>query len=159
MRTGPDRKLRDQAYREANRDKINSRQKLYDAANKEKRSAWSKKHYLSHKEAYRARYRAWTGRRLELYYGISLAEYNQIFSDQGQVCAICQKAEWNGKAPYVDHDHATGKVRGILCRKCNSAIGFVEDDPAIAASMTKYLRKHESVREILELAQSIVKEG
>ena len=79
-------------------------------------------------------------------YGISLAEYNDILEQQGGVCAICSKPERmrhgkSGKlAPLaVDHCHATGKVRGLLCFSCNVALGKFGDDKNILKKALDYL--------------------
>lgn len=61
-------------------------------------------------------------------YGITVDEYNRLFTEQGGVCCICGSAEAGN--PYgvlcVEHDHATGKVRGLVCQPCNFAIGWYE---------------------------------
>lgn len=59
-------------------------------------------------------------------YGISSEEFESRFDSQSRKCAVCFKSEFEGAA--VDHDHETGKIRGILCRPCNSAIGMLGDD-------------------------------
>ena len=68
-------------------------------------------------------------------YGISLEVYEEIFASQKGFCGICgqelinnKQKGWGGKRePCVDHDHKTGKVRGILCRGCNLALSMIED--------------------------------
>ena len=63
-------------------------------------------------------------------YGISLSDYSQMFDKQGGCCAICGVKE--DKAPrsnlFVDHDHSTGLVRGLLCHHCNSGLGHFMDN-------------------------------
>ena len=62
-------------------------------------------------------------------YGISLTDYNIMFQKQIGYCAICGKCQSKLKKPlYVDHNHLTGKVRGLLCGKCNSALGYLDVD-------------------------------
>lgn len=62
-------------------------------------------------------------------YNLTLEEYNQMFEIQCGCCAICCKHQNELKRPLgVDHDHITGKVRGLLCNHCNSGIGFFNDD-------------------------------
>lgn len=58
-------------------------------------------------------------------YGIRLADYNRMLAAQGDVCAICKEPN---KRKYfdVDHDHISGAVRGLLCRTCNTAVGYLE---------------------------------
>jgi len=57
-------------------------------------------------------------------YGITLTQYNEILSLQGGCCAICRKI--TTERLLVDHDHATGQIRGLLCKRCNSMLGFIE---------------------------------
>jgi len=58
---------------------------------------------------------------------ISTKLYNSILGNQLGVCAICCKTNPNGQILSIDHDHKTGKVRGLLCIKCNSAVGILEN--------------------------------
>lgn len=67
------------------------------------------------------------------------AEKFEYLKRQGGKCAICLK-EIDMKA-YVDHDHATGRVRGLLCGLCNSAIGMLKDDPARIRRAADYVEK------------------
>ena len=76
-------------------------------------------------------------------YGLSPAAFEALLHGQGDVCAICRKANWNGKGPNVDHDHITGKVRGLLCPKCNTALGMAEDDLQRLRAMVAYLEEAE----------------
>ncbi len=71
-------------------------------------------------------------------YGMSLLEYQLRLALQNGACAICKKKP-NGPL-CIDHCHLTGKVRGLLCHKCNSALGFYEDDPELAQAGADYLR-------------------
>lgn len=76
---------------------------------------------------------------LQKTYGITEAQYDQMLAEQRGVCAICEKACTTGQRLSVDHDHDTGKVRGLLCRRCNSAIGHMNDDPILLQKAVKYL--------------------
>ena len=58
-------------------------------------------------------------------YGITIAEYDEMFKAQGGVCAICGKPEKSRRIS-VDHDHATGRARGLLCTNCNVTLGKLE---------------------------------
>jgi Recombination endonuclease VII len=74
---------------------------------------------------------------LKTKYGISLQEYYLLWLQQAGACAICRIRP---KGPlFVDHCHVTGQVRGLVCRKCNMAIGFFKDDPQLARAATAYL--------------------
>jgi hypothetical protein len=79
-------------------------------------------------------------------YGISPEEYNQLFEAQGGVCAICHRPCRSGRALAVDHDHHTGKVRGLLCVCCNQAIGAFGDDPEVMSRALRYLRLAEQAQ-------------
>lgn len=79
-------------------------------------------------------------------FGISLEQFNEMLEDQNGVCAICKKAETakdsrTGKTRrlHVDHDHVSGKVRGLLCTRCNFALGYALDDGETLANMIAYL--------------------
>ena len=69
--------------------------------------------------------------------GISLADYDAMRKRQNGACAICKRS---GQALCVDHCHACGKVRGLLCGKCNSVLGFCDDSPAHLLAAAAYLR-------------------
>ncbi len=81
-------------------------------------------------------------------YGITPEQYMELFVEQDGRCAICKadepggkhknspnKSDWNW---LVDHNHTTGAVRGLLCERCNRALGLFGDDPAILAVATVY---------------------
>jgi hypothetical protein len=83
--------------------------------------------------------------KLKAMYGISLETYNQMLEAQHGVCLIC--GEDNNRVNYktgkpenfaVDHDHATGKVRGLLCHRCNIAVGLFEE---FSTHISAYLAK------------------
>jgi hypothetical protein len=74
-------------------------------------------------------------------YGITLDEYKQKLIDQGNACAICQTKTPGGNKEsfFIDHDHETSKVRGLLCRSCNLMIGHAKDDTQLLATAVGYL--------------------
>jgi len=74
-------------------------------------------------------------------YGITEAQYNLMLQAQNYVCAICEKPCSARKRLGVDHCHKTRKVRGLLCVKCNNAVGLFNDDPNIARKAAEYLSK------------------
>ena len=80
-------------------------------------------------------------KRLKLKYGISLEQYDALLAAQNNSCAICgsDKANSTGARFHVDHCHTTGKVRGLLCYKCNSVLGYANDDQRILAKAMLYL--------------------
>lgn len=82
------------------------------------------------------------GRRGQLLrrYKLTVAEYEAMLVAQGGTCAICDKPpRGRAKSLSVDHDHKTGRVRGLLCLTCNSAIGFLRDDANAALRASIYL--------------------
>lgn len=68
-------------------------------------------------------------------YGLSVEEYKRIAARQNWLCAICEER----KPLCVDHDHETNKIRGLLCRTCNSAIGLLGDRGDGVHSALNYL--------------------
>lgn len=75
-------------------------------------------------------------------YGLSYRQYQDLLEKQGGACALCRGA-WKGWAtkegPHVDHCHTTGRVRGLLCGDCNTAIGRFGDDPVLLRAAAAYL--------------------
>lgn len=74
-------------------------------------------------------------------YGLSLSDYDYLASQQMNLCAICLEPEPNGKFLNVDHDHATGEIRGLLCTQCNLALGKFRDNEFVLRAAIMYLRK------------------
>lgn len=73
-------------------------------------------------------------------YGISLEEYEVFLSNQKGVCAICKNPSTEGKGRLdVDHNHSTGRVRGLLCNSCNRGIGFLKDCPSTLRAAADYI--------------------
>lgn len=79
-------------------------------------------------------------------FSITMEEYSALLEVQKGVCAICGECGTTGKAKRlsVDHNHTTHRVRGLLCRKCNSGIGLMNDDPERLRKAIKYLERVES---------------
>lgn len=76
-------------------------------------------------------------------YGLTLDEYAIKLKEQNHCCAICGIDEVDlSKGLVVDHDHATGKVRDLLCNNCNAGIGMLNEDIKVLASAISYLTKH-----------------
>jgi uncharacterized protein YlaI len=80
---------------------------------------------------------------LKHHFGISLEEYNNMFKEQDGRCSICGKHQSRFKTMFsVDHDHVTGKIRGLLCPDCNHGLGNFKDTPRILQKAIEYLNKH-----------------
>lgn len=74
---------------------------------------------------------------------ITYDEYKIMLAAQDGKCAICERTvNQFGKGMCVDHDHATGAVRGILCTDCNMGIGNLKDDVRLVRKALKYLEVH-----------------
>lgn len=80
-------------------------------------------------------------------YGITEKQYNLMFKKQNGVCYICKCQEsrkhQNGKLQSlsIDHNHFTGKVRGLLCDKCNRGLGFFKHDTKLLNNALLYMRR------------------
>ena len=77
-------------------------------------------------------------------YGLTQADWDRLVERQGNRCAVCRTSKPGGRGErwHIDHDHVTGQVRGLLCGKCNSAIGLLQDDPEIIKAAARYVTKH-----------------
>lgn len=94
-----------------------------------------RKTYEKYKEVNKSKLRNFT---LKRKYGITLEVYQILFEQQNGVCAICKRSE-ERRTLAVDHNHKTGKVRGLLCGSCNRALGLFNDDPEILATAREYV--------------------
>lgn len=82
-------------------------------------------------------------RNLQRAFGIGVEEYNDLLKAQGNCCAICNKDEsLFTRRLAVDHCHTTGKVRGLLCIYCNTALGKFEDNETLLQAAIEYLKRN-----------------
>ncbi len=121
--------LQAEQWAKDNPDKIKEHQKKWYEANKEKKLAYSKKSKLKRK------------------YGISLDEYQQKLENQNYSCKICGSKVAQESNPdrnfAVDHCHTTGKVRGLLCIKCNTGLGMFKDNSDLIIAAYNYIKEYE----------------
>ena len=97
----------------------------------------SKEYY--HKNKHKASFKENEKRKqLHKSYGLSLEEYNKRLERQGGVCVICGSKDSHRKLS-VDHDHETGRIRGLLCSSCNIAIGLLGDNACGVRKALDYL--------------------
>lgn len=102
------------------------------------------------RELARVRYRAEGAaerthrRRVENRFGLERGQYDEMLAAHNGVCAICKSPPNEGRRLHVDHDHATGEIRGLLCYLCNAGIGMLRDDPALLRAAIQYLDKHQA---------------
>lgn len=79
-------------------------------------------------------------------YGLTVADYNKLFEAQNGLCAVCHRPETlmrpkgGFRALAVDHDHKTEAVRGLLCGRCNSALGLLDENIDRILSLAEYVR-------------------
>ena len=113
-------------------------------ANPEKRAACierSRLYKLNNPEKYRSSVRNAT---LKAKYGIGLVEFAELLAKQGGACALCGATDpgvsW-GRNLHVDHDHATGRIRGLLCQPCNTSLGKFKEDPALLRKAANYIEQ------------------
>jgi len=94
-----------QQWKEENPDKAKQHQSTYADKSKEKRQIWQR----------------------EYRYGLSHDVFTRMLNEQSSSCKICERS-FEGTKVFVDHCHATGSVRGLLCPSCNTALGLIKDD-------------------------------
>ncbi len=82
-------------------------------------------------------------------YNITSDDYDRMFKEQDGCCAICGKHQSENQSRkgrdiplFIDHDHITGKIRGLLCSNCNSVLGYAHDDKDILKNAIDYLSKY-----------------
>ena len=96
-----------------------------------------KRLYKQGRQGKRAQLRSW----LKNLYNLSLEDYERLVEKQRGLCAICYRQNKNGNRLFVDHDHQTGRIRGLLCLKCNTAIGLLDDNVEFIANTLTYLQE------------------
>lgn len=100
---------------------------------------WYEKNKAEVKDASRTRWKSTRrGRHLLATYGIDEWQYAEMYVEQGAGCSICGKHK---EILHVDHDHNTGKIRGLLCGNCNLAIGLLKHDPQIIIKASNYVQQ------------------
>jgi hypothetical protein len=124
------------AYREANREKIKAKSQAYRAANREKLNARSRAYTAAHPSRQLATQRAYK-------YGLSADAFEALRAAQQNKCAIC-RMEFSSepRQTHVDHDHATGKVRALLCEPCNHGLGNFKESETTLLAAVEYLQKY-----------------
>ncbi len=110
--------------------------RLWSAAYYRRPEVKARKKVLSKLPKQRDHIRNWE---LKKDFGITLEDFRRMEAEQNGLCAICSKAETNGKRLSVDHCHTTKKVRGLLCGNCNRGLGLFKDNQAYLKEAIKYL--------------------
>jgi len=114
-------------------------QKIWRDRNKDKKNKYSNDYYHNNKERVtlvieKSRYKR--------QYGISIDKYQEMSVKQDHKCAICGNVESNNKKLSLDHCHATGKIRSLLCQKCNRGLGLFNDNVTLLQAASEYLKGH-----------------
>ena len=132
---------RDKKYREKYQARRKQHAKEYYHLNKEER----KESWQQWKRDNPTKYRANKRKQHYKTYGLSPDQVKSKLKSQDFCCAICGKPERDKRKNRlcIDHNHETGAVRGMLCSRCNAALGFFEDDPALLKEAIRYLRRHQ----------------
>ena len=151
VRGGKSKKQLGAEYRSRNRERLAEKSKLRYRENKEKINAVARAGYKRNKGRILKQQRA---RQLKKLYGLTEAAVRRMVAEQGGVCDLCRLPiePESGPNTVVDHDHKTGRVRGILHKLCNLGIGAFGDDIQRVRQAEKYLQKH-ILRELSELGQ------
>lgn len=138
-------------YYKENRAALIARAIAHHVANRDKRLAAMRARKISPEERQKNKERAARSRksnpeacrkyRLKKKYGMTVAAFEAMLKAQDERCAICgiPHSEAARGGLHVDHDHATKKVRGLLCTNCNKGIGCLMDDPGLLAAAVLYL--------------------
>lgn len=120
------------AYEETHRELLNEKQRAWSSKHREELADWQRGYRRTNKMRMR-------DANLRRDYGISLNEFAEIEERQGGVCAICGGPPNGRGVLYVDHDHANGEIRGLLCGKCNAGLGMFRDSPSLMRSAAEYV--------------------
>lgn len=121
-------------YRAENRARLDAAKRKWEAENPERVAATAVLSKLRRQRKRLATALVW-------HYDFTLPDYEAMLAAQGGRCAICgtDKGNYRGHRLHVDHCHETGIVRGLLCNRCNSAIGYLDDNPRRLRRAAAYL--------------------
>jgi hypothetical protein len=72
-------------------------------------------------------------------YGVSIDEYEAMLAEQDDGCGMCGRPPSEAISLHIDHDHRTGRIRGLLCFRCNNSLGDLEDNPDLLLAGVRYL--------------------
>lgn len=138
------RKANQKKYRETHAEQI----KAYQQRTKDAQKARMERFLYKNAETYKEYHRQYgkrnkdrrRARQIERDYGITIEQWNELFTKQGNKCAICLGIEPRGGKGWVtDHNHSTNRVRGVLCNVCNVMLGHGQDSIEIFQSAITYL--------------------
>lgn len=119
----------------------NEYNKRYYAKNREAQKERRKDYYHKHKY-YKENQHKWRDNQLKVKYGITLQDYYDMLGHQNHICKICPTphSEDKKKGLHVDHCHASGRIRGLLCGQCNTALGGFKDSVELMERAIEYIK-------------------
>jgi len=117
-----------------------ARVKKWQRENAERLNAY-RREYRNRPERKAADRAGYLGRK----YGMTIADYERLFGEQQGVCAICGEPRPEERTLHVDHDHATGAIRGLLCFRCNNALGDFREEHELFRRAADYLDRDDEL--------------
>lgn len=133
-------KAKTRAYSLANRDREREWRRGYRQRNKDRANLWTRE--ARRRNPTKFSRQAWTGH-IKHKYGIGPREFHAMLVSQGGVCAICGGTSGR-KRMCIDHDHKTGRIRGLLCGLCNAMLGHGRDNVELFHKAIEYLLVNDS---------------
>jgi hypothetical protein len=127
---------------EKNRDREIARVRSWQRANPDRVKAWARKSRGKRLKKLREIH-------LRNKFGLTPVEFDTLLAAQDGACALCDAPPTSGISLHVDHDHGTGEIRGLLCMRCNNALGLFREDPDLLRRAARYVTadaKHRSQR-------------
>jgi hypothetical protein len=103
---------------------VNKKNQEYKLKAKQDKTAWRRSQYSTELRKY----------------GLTIEQYEELLDKQHGICAICDCEPFFKKLS-IDHNHITGKVRGLICNNCNIMLGNAFDDPTILIAAADYLKE------------------
>lgn len=142
-------------WRAKNVEKVRVQGRAFYCKHRAKRQAHSREKYHRRKknegrsfmDQNVARAKRWYKANPYYHYGMTMDDYDALLTKQGGRCAICRKPpnpQGYRKRLCVDHEHATGRIRGLLCNQCNAGIGQFRDDPEVLRQAAAWLESQQS---------------
>lgn len=128
-------------WRALNRDRQRATERARYAADPEKARERQRKYRERHGERLKPAWKETRRIATLASYGLTLDDYAEMLDGQDNRCALCKSDDpthWSNQFQ-VDHDHETGRVRGLLCASCNGGLGLFKDDPILLAEAIDYL--------------------
>ena len=120
------------AWYRKNRQRAIARAVAWQRANQDRYNARMREYRRQHPEVARADH-------LRRKFGLTLDEYERMLDRQGGGCHICGSPPSDRISLHIDHDHGTGDIRGLLCVRCNNAIGLLRENPDLMRRAIRYV--------------------